>query len=101
MCVPNLLQFVPNDYIANNYLKTNFYLRDVLCCRKLVPSIHADVPLVKSLSVMLFLLISMAFLLPILKKPATFEVQQKVRQNWLFKLPRYDFGINRSHPFCF
>lgn len=29
MCVPNLLQFVPNDYIANNYLKTNFYLKDV------------------------------------------------------------------------
>nr|PMC26962.1 hypothetical protein CJ225_08670 [Gardnerella vaginalis] len=40
MCVPNLLQFVPNDYIANNYLKTNFYLRDVLCCRKLV-SFHS------------------------------------------------------------
>ena len=27
MCVPNLLQFVPNDYIATNYLKTNFYLK--------------------------------------------------------------------------
>lgn len=26
MCVPNLLQFVPNDYIANNYLKTNYLL---------------------------------------------------------------------------
>lgn len=34
MAVPNLLQFVPNDYIANNYLKTNFYLKDVLCYRK-------------------------------------------------------------------
>ena len=39
MCVPNLLQFVPND-IANNYLKTNFYLKDVLCYRKLV-SFHS------------------------------------------------------------
>lgn len=40
MCVPNLLQFVPNDYIANNYLKTNLYLKDVLCYRKLV-SFHS------------------------------------------------------------
>ncbi|EKK20638.1 hypothetical protein B808_1053 [Fructilactobacillus florum 8D] len=34
MFVPNLLQFVPNEYIANNYLKTNFYLKDILCYRK-------------------------------------------------------------------
>lgn len=40
MCVPNLLQFVPNDYIANNYLKTNFLFKDVLCYRKLV-SFHS------------------------------------------------------------
>jgi hypothetical protein len=33
MCAPNLLQFVPNDYIANNYLKTNFYLKGYNCFR--------------------------------------------------------------------
>lgn len=27
MCAPNLLQFVPNDYIANNYLKLILFKR--------------------------------------------------------------------------
>lgn len=44
MCAPNLLQFVPNDYIANNYLKTNFYLKDVLCYRKVEEKITGTMP---------------------------------------------------------
>lgn len=44
MCVPNLLQFVPNNYIANNYLKTNFYLKDVLCYRKVEEKITGTMP---------------------------------------------------------
>ena len=43
MYVPNLLQFVPNDYIANNYLKSNFYLKDVLCYRKVEEKITGTV----------------------------------------------------------
>lgn len=34
MHMPNLLQFVLNDRVANNYLKTNFYLKKVPYCRK-------------------------------------------------------------------
>ncbi len=44
MVAPNLLQFVPNDVIANNYLKTDFYLKDVLCYRKVEKMITGTMP---------------------------------------------------------
>jgi len=44
MVAPTLLQFVPNDVIANNYLKTDFYLKDVLCYRKVEKMITGTMP---------------------------------------------------------
>lgn len=46
MVAPALLQFVPNDVIANNYLQTDLYLKDVLCYRKAEKMVTGTVPLI-------------------------------------------------------